>query len=261
MEIRTHWQIQKAVFHALLIRELRTRFGRYRLGYLWAILEPLSHVVVLSTLFSLIRSESGFYDAPFPVFFATGVLSYFFFQKVVLTSLNSIKVNLGLFGFRQVKPFDAIVVRAFIEGGILLSTIIVLAWLGAWFFNLPTIPADPLKALVILFLLFMFGLGVGFFAAIIGTMHEEWGQLINLSMRPLYILSGIFFPLAALPEKYHAYLLWNPLLHAVEQFRAAWIAGYPADKTSIMYVVAWCLPALLLGLNYYRNNRTRVLML
>ena len=111
MDKRSSWQIQKAVFHALAIRELKTRFGGYRLGYFWAVFEPLSHILVLSGLFSLIREDRDFYNAPFPVFFATGILSFFVFQKLVMTSQNSIKANLGLFGFRQVKPFDAIVVR------------------------------------------------------------------------------------------------------------------------------------------------------
>ena len=260
MDKRSSWQIQKAVFHALAIRELKTRFGGYRLGYFWAVFEPLSHILVLSTLFSLIRDESGFYNAPFPVFFATGILSFFVFQKLVTTSQNSIKANLGLFGFRQVKPFDAIVVRGIIEFGILIFTMVVLAWLGAWFFALPTLPHDPLKALLVLAILFSFGLGVGFATAIIGVLYEEWAQFINTLMRPLYFISGIFFPLAALPEQYHVYLLWNPLLHGVEQFRSAWIDGYPADQTSLLYLAVWSLPALLLGLVYFRANRIRVLM-
>lgn len=260
MEKRSSWQIQKAVFHALFVREMKTRFGGYRLGYFWALIEPLSHIIVLSLMFSLVREKSGFFGVPFPIFFATGILAFFLFRKIVMTSQKSISVNLSLFGYRQVKPFDAILVRAFIEGAILVTTVLVLAWLGAWFFKLETFPVDPLKASLVLTILFFFGLGVGFFSAVVGALHDEWAQFIGILMRPLYFLSGILFPLPALPEKFHVYLLWNPLLHGVEQFRLAWIDGYPEGKTSIFYLLAWTLPALFFGLMYYRNNRIKVLM-
>lgn len=260
MDARSHWQIQKAVFLALFFREIKTRFGGYRLGYFWALIEPLSHIFVLSALFSVVREEGNFYNAPFPVFFATGILAFFTFQKIVLTSQQSIRVNIGLFGFRQVKPFDAIVVRAVIEFTIMFATIIVLTWLGAWFFDLQTLPADPLKAIIVLSLMFLLGLGSGFSAAVVGALYEEWAQFIPQIIRPLYFISGIFFPLAALPEEFHPYLLWNPLLHGLEQFRAAWIEGYPAEQTSLLYLVAWALPSLFFGLWFYRHNRIRVLM-
>jgi hypothetical protein len=37
---RSPLAVQRAVLFALIVRELRTRFGRYRLGYLWVVLEP-----------------------------------------------------------------------------------------------------------------------------------------------------------------------------------------------------------------------------
>ena len=259
MQTRSSWQVQKAVFFALFRRELQTRFGGYRLGYFWALVEPLSHVIMLSALFSLIRSDNEIYRAPFPVFFALGILSFFVFQKIAVNSQNSIRVNLGLFAYRQVKPFDAIVVRATIDFFVYLLAIFFLAVIGGWFFQYQVVPADPLKALVILSLLSLLGLGIGFFTAVIGVLHEEWAQFIAIVLRPLYFISGIFFPLAALPERLHVYLLWNPVLHGVEAFRGAWIVGYPADKVSIGYLGAWSLMILFLGMSYYRSNRVNVL--
>lgn len=244
---------------ALFIRELQTRFGRYRLGYLWALIEPLSHIVVLSALFSVVRDRQAFFDVPFPVFFATGVLSFFLFQKTVLTSLNSIRVNDGLFGYRQVKPIDAIVVRASLEALVSLCSMFVLALLGAWVFDFRVIPIDPLKTLLVVLLLIFLGLGVGLFVAILGAISEELGKFVPTLMRPLYFLSGIFFPLEVIPQQYHSYLLWNPMLHGVEQFRAAFIVGYPAVNTSLYYVFLWALLSLFFGLVVYRLNVIRAL--
>lgn len=261
MNTRSHWQIQKAVFLALFFRETKSRFGRFRLGYFWALIEPLSHILVLSLLFSTIRQRDSFYGVPFPIFFATGILAFFVFQKVVMRCRTGISANMGLFGFKQVKPFDAVVVRAAIEILTVLTAMIILLWIGAWFFELQTLPADPLKALCVLFLLALLGLGIAFFASVVEVLYEEWAKFIPQVMRLIYFISGIFFPLAAVPEQFHVYLIWNPALHGLEQFRSAWVAGYPSDGTSLAYLVWWALPAMFLGLWYYRRNQVKVLTL
>lgn len=46
MEKRSSFQIQLAVINALMIRELKTRFGRYRMGLVRALLEPLIQILV-----------------------------------------------------------------------------------------------------------------------------------------------------------------------------------------------------------------------
>ena len=260
MQKRSSWQIQKAVFMALFFREMKTRFGRYRLSYFWALIEPLSQILLLSVLFSLIRDDGGFYDIPFPVFFATGILAFFAFQKIVLMLRVCIQANKGLFSYKQVKPIDTVVVRAVIEFLIIVSTIIVLMWLGAWFFQYSTFPHDPLKAVGVLLMLFLLGLSIGLSAAIIGSLYEEWAQFIPQLMRPLYFISGIFFPLAAIPENLQPYLLWNPVLHGLEQFRAAWIEGYPAGETSLFYLLFWLMPLLAFGVYFFRKNQIRAIM-
>jgi len=52
VSMRTPWQIQKSVVFALFLRELKTRFGAYKFGYVWLLLEPMAHVIVLSLIFS-----------------------------------------------------------------------------------------------------------------------------------------------------------------------------------------------------------------
>ena len=101
MRFRNSWQIQRAVFLALFIRELKTRFGRYRLGFFWAMIEPIVHILVLTILFSFLRDGWDFYGIPFLCFWSW-CLSIFYISKIVTGGINSIRVNLGLFAYRQV---------------------------------------------------------------------------------------------------------------------------------------------------------------
>ncbi len=64
---RSSLEVQKSVLFALLMRELKTRFGR-NLGYAWALLEPTAPVLVLTAIFSYILKRT-FPGIVFPGFF------------------------------------------------------------------------------------------------------------------------------------------------------------------------------------------------
>jgi len=68
---------QGRIVHALIIRETRTRFGDSRLGYGWALLEPILHIALLSAVFSLLMRGSPPIGANFFVFYYTGLIRYY----------------------------------------------------------------------------------------------------------------------------------------------------------------------------------------
>ncbi|HFO7348730.1 TPA: ABC transporter permease, partial [Escherichia coli] len=73
---RSGFEVQKVTVEALFLREIRTRFGKFRLGYLWAILEPAAHLLVLLGIFGYImhRTMPGI---SFPVFLLNGLIPFF----------------------------------------------------------------------------------------------------------------------------------------------------------------------------------------
>jgi capsular polysaccharide transport system permease protein len=65
---------QGRVVHALIIRETRTRFGDSKLGYGWALLEPIAHILMLSLVFAVLmrhrsakNSSSSITQGSFPI--------------------------------------------------------------------------------------------------------------------------------------------------------------------------------------------------
>lgn len=256
---RTPWQVQRAVWTALYRRELKTRFGVYKLGYIWAIFEPVSHILVLTFIFSFISRE-GYQGLPFAVFFAAGIIPFFIFQKTISAATNAINPNKGLFTYRQVKPIDTVLVRSFIEFVTSVAALFFLIWLGEWFFGYDALPARPLEACYLFILLFLLSVGLGLICAVIGALWEEAAKLIPQVLRPMYFISGIFIPVQSLPEAVHKYILWNPILHSIEQIRASFFRGYDPGNTSSLYILLWTSISLLIGLWYFHINRIRILM-
>ena len=54
---RSHYQIQRDVIYALLLREMGSRFGRSRVGFLWVMVEPLAHLIVPVAIFGFLRDR------------------------------------------------------------------------------------------------------------------------------------------------------------------------------------------------------------
>jgi tetratricopeptide (TPR) repeat protein len=68
---------QCRVIQALIIRETRTRFGDAKLGYGWALLEPILHITMLSAVFSLLMQGRPPIGTHFFIFYFTGLIRYY----------------------------------------------------------------------------------------------------------------------------------------------------------------------------------------
>lgn len=123
--VRSGLEVQQAAVKALFLREIKTRFGKYRLGYFWAVLEPAAHLLVLMVIFGFIMHRT-MPDISFPVFLLNGIIPYFIFTNITNRSIGAIEANLGLFNYRPVKPIDTIIARASLETLIYAAVYLIL---------------------------------------------------------------------------------------------------------------------------------------
>ncbi|MGF1548002.1 MAG: ABC transporter permease [Thiotrichales bacterium] len=256
LETRTPWEITRAVHFALLMRELKTRFGAYRLGYAWVLLEPMAHVAVLALIFGYFvgRTMPGI---DFTLFLITGIVPWMLFMKTVERGMAAVSSNSGLFGYRQVKPIDAFLARSVLEFLIYAGVFMVLILLAYWY-GLEVRIDQPLNLAAAFVALFLFSVSLALTLCVIVTLFPESQKFIKILLKPLYFMSGIFFSLRNIPAEYHVYLLWNPVLHAIELTRDAFFYQYSTDGGSFEVLIAYTCILSVLGLALYRQNLTRM---
>lgn len=249
---RSGYEVQKSAINALFFREIRTRFGKYRLGYLWAILEPLAHLIVLMIFFGFIMHRT-MPDISFPLFLLNGIIPYFIFSNITQRSIGAIEANQGLFNYRPVKPIDTIIARAKLETIIYMAVYALLMLIVGMAGE--TIKINNLLQLFLAWImLIIFSCGIGMIFMVAGHFLPETQKLLPIILKPLYFLSGIMFPLHSIPKEYWPYLLWNPILHAVELSREAVVAGYKSEGVSMEYLGFFTLTTLFIGLALYRTR-------
>ena len=249
-------RVSGQVIHALLLREIKTRFGAYRLGFVWALAEPLAHVAVLSVIFG-VRSPTTAQDVEFPIFLATGIIPFLLFQRMVTRGMTTVEANRPLFAYRQVRPFDTLIARFILEtviyAAVFLTFMIGTRWLG---FDVAV--QDPLPVLLAFLALGLFATGIGAAACVLNDVLPDAAQVVPIIIRPLYFISGIFFSVEVVPAEYRAYLLWNPVLHGLEIIRGHYFRAIEPHYGDPLYLAAWTLASLSFGLLVFHVYRYRL---
>lgn len=255
---RSSLQIMIDTVFALMMRELKTRFGSKKLGYFWAIAEPAAQAAFMAILFSLIgrASLSGVSVA---LFMISGIMPFKFFSKLFPQLANAVSANKSLFTYRQVSPIDPLITRLIIE---VVTYIIVFSALlaGMAWLDFEVEMQDFLSFIVINIALILLGLGVGLILCISSTYWEDTAKLIAMIMTPMFFLSGIFFTATMVPQKYHYLLDWNPIFHVIELVRQAMFTSYTTPVGDLGYVAMCALIANATGLILYRVNYQRLIV-
>ncbi len=247
-------QVYKNVIWALLMRETQTRFGRYNLGLLWALLVPLFQVLVFSIVFGffLHRTIPGI---PYPIFLLTGFVPFNMFRNTLMTSLGAIHSNQGLLVYNQICPLDPLVTRVVYEF-LVFSVVMILFLVASVWLGLQPSLHQPLQIFTAVIALIMLTSGAGLIIGTLAHQHAELERIVPIFVRPLLFVSGVIHPFSAIPAKFQTYLLYNPLLHILETFRVGLFPHYPAsDKINVFYPIALGIVMLTIGLALYEQRK------
>ncbi len=256
-EKRTAFGIFVSVIRALFLREVQTRFGTKKFGYIWALVDALSKIVVFAVIKTLI-SDSAMPQIDFPVFLATSFLAFNLFQDIVKRSMDSFDANSALFVYKQVKPIDTIIARVLVELMVLAAATAVLVALGGYL-GLNMAVENINMVLLAFAWIALFGFSLGLLFAVLIVYFPNFGRVINLLFTPLFFISALFYTLESLPPVAREYLLYNPLVHFMEMIHGFYFATLNTDYVDYGYMTAWTLLPLIFGLWLYRHSEKRII--
>lgn len=236
---------------ALVLREMSTTYGRSPGGYLWAILEPVAAIALLSIVFSYAFRTPPM-GTSFVLFYATGY--------TMLTAFTGLNQRLGtailfsrqLLAYPNVTFMDAVLARMILS--FLTQTLVfIIVMTGIVVLLDLKVLLDMSTIFMALAMLFALSFGVGCLNCFLMSMFPVWQQVWSILTRPLFIISGIFFLMDALPEQYRDILLWNPLAHVIMEMRAGFYGAYDANLVSEAYVFGVSLLSAVLAILLLRR--------
>ena len=238
---------QIRVINALILRETKTRYGNYKIGFLWALIEPLVGVTVFVAIFANLRNDSPS-GMPLVPFMLVGFVTYALFRDPWGCMQGAISNSRNLLTFPQVTTFDVIIARGLLE---ILVSFFVLGFLlyMAHLMGFEVRVERPLGVLLVCLLLCVLGLGMGFLFASLEPLIPSIKQFgTQVMSRPLYFGSGLFFTVDTLPAAVRDFLLYNPVLHMIELVRGEFFYEFETSYGSWTYASAWAFTTLAVGL-------------
>lgn len=248
--------VQLRVIRALILRETMTRYGEHKIGFLWAFFEPILLVLIVSAAFQAMGTTMPG-GMPMISFMITGFVPFAIFRDTMTQTQSAIAQNTMLMGFPQVTTFDVIVSRALLELAVLLCVLTIML-AGTALIGLDVRCQRPLELLAVCLMLSMIGLGLGFVFASLSPLIPSVRQISAQALgRPLFLGSGLFFVVDALPSSAQDVLLYNPLLHLIELGRSAYFHEFESQHASWSYACAWSFGLLAFGMTLHQALRKR----
>lgn len=251
------WEIMRRSVMALFFREIRTRFGKYQLGYAWALVEPVCSIGVMLIVLSAFGAHDHS-DITFPVFLAVGVVVNSLFVEISNRSIKAMEANSALFNYRPIRPIDTVIARAILETVLHLAILSTLLFIYSLVVNDPGVSVDLPLLFSVFILLALFSCGIGTLFMLVTDAYTDAEKVLPLLTRPLFFISGVFFSIDSLPSEYHPLLLWNPIFHAITLVREAVAPDYSVPDASLFYLACSALLVMTLSLFLYRMKEKRL---
>ena len=255
--VRSSWAVSLSVWRALVLREAVSRLFSSRISFVWLFGEPVVHVMYLIFIYTRIRVHTiGGVDSA--IWLLVGILGYYQFRKISDHVISAPEMNRALFAYRQVKPIDAAFARAFLEGFLGLMVLIVLLFVNSLQGH-QFAPDDMFGLISALFGLWLLGFGFGLCMTSLFAIVRDSKHFYVMAMRPMYLLSGVLFPISPLPHEARAIFMLNPVASGLEMARKSLSATYVAPpELDSSYLYEFALICFFIGLATNRMLEKRI---
>lgn len=238
-----HFNKYKSLIYELVIRDLKVKYRRSFLGYLWSLLNPLLMMGVMSFVFgSFFRSNVENY----PLYLICGQTLYSFFTESTNMAMNSILANGSLIRKiyipKFIFPFSRIMSSFVTMSFSLAAILIVMIITGACFYW------TILLAVVPIFFLFLFCCGLGMILSALCVYFRDIGYLWGVITLAWMYATPIFYTVEAMPERIAGIIRLNPLYHFITLFRSLMMFGTIPDAHAWLWGIGSGLVAFVAGL-------------
>ena len=236
--LKNSWQYRD-LLKQLVMRDIKLKYRRSFLGYLWSVLNPLLIMVVMAVVFSTMFRRN---IENFPVYLFTGQMMFNFMNTSTHQAIFSITGNSALlkktyvpkYIFTVSKITSGLVDFFFSLGALLIVMIATRARFTPYLLLIPLVALQ----------LYIFCVGLGMFLAQANVFFRDIQYIYNAVTTAWMYLTPIFYPIDLLPD----HVMWavkhlNAMYFYVAQFRDL---VYYGRMPGHIIILAGCTSAVLM---------------
>ncbi|WP_337175964.1 ABC transporter permease [Paludisphaera sp.] len=234
------------VVHNMVSQELRVRYQRSFMGFLWTLVNPLLMMFTLSMVFSQLLPMKLGDGGNYTLYILAGMIPWAFMAGSITESSTCIIQAEGLIRKIYVPKLVFPLVR------VLINMVTSMLSLVALFLVLVPMGARPSMAMLFLpvaiGLTFAFTLGLSLIVATANTFFRDCGHLVGVFIQAWYFATPIVYPVSQFAEDLQWRFWLNPAFYFVEMFHDVLNSGRMPQLSIV--VIAAALAAVSLGIGY-----------
>lgn len=235
----------------LIRRDFSARFTGSALGLAWAVLQPLSLVLLYWFVFTFMipGGRAGGLGSFYIYFLIAGLIPWLGVNEGLIRSTTAIVDNSSIVRRLPLRSELLVVVP---NASALIFECVGLVIFVAMVLVKGMSPRLLWLLPVALVIQLTFQIGVGFFLAALYVFFRDLTQVIGFLLSILFYLSPILYPVGGRFEKF---FFWNPMTPLLGLFRSAMLASPLPDGASIVFLLIVASAVFAAGLLFFRRTQ------
>jgi lipopolysaccharide transport system permease protein len=246
--IRSLYKI-RFMLKAMALRELKTTYVGSFFGFFWAVLNPLSQILIYGVVFGYFFKGSPppqYGTDSFFLYLVAGLIPWQFFAQTVGASSAVLLSHRTLIKRAAGFPSEVLPIVTVISNVIGQLVSIVLLFAIVIGFSHRVSPTAHL-VFVYLFFLSIICVGIGWMLSSLTVFLRDIPQVIGLVLTGMFFFTPIFYSPSIVPSKVLFIMKLNPVYHIIEGYRLAVLAGRPIPIMDFAYLAITSLVILGIG--------------
>jgi len=221
----------RELFFQLVSRDIKLKYRRSFLGYIWSMLNPLLTMLVMVIVFSNLLAQKVIVN--FPIFLLIGNLLFNFMSIAVSRSLTSVLGNAGLLKKIYIPKYIftlAVVTSEFITFLFSMGALIILIFATKTPFT-----TRFMFVIIPIIQIFIFSIGLGLFMAQATVFFRDMVYIWQVFSTAWMYISCIFYPASILPPWLYLIVThYNPMYFYITLFRNFTLEGPNAGSMDLV---------------------------
>lgn len=228
LDLRELWAYRELLY-VLAERDIKVRYKQTILGAGWAIIQPVTTMVLFSFVFGRFAKMPSD-GVPYPIFVYAAMLPWQLFSGTLSGAANSMLNAANLISKvyfpRLILPLSALGTQ--VVDFLVASTVLIALMV---YFHIP--PTLNLLAVPVLLLgTLLVSLGVGTLISGFLVRYRDLRQVVLFGTQLWLYATPIVYPPSIFPERIRPLLFLNPMSGLIDGFRSAFL-GKPFDWSAI----------------------------
>lgn len=254
-----YWRYRDLLFF-LTWRDVKVRYKQTLLGVAWAVLVPITQMLIFGVIFGKVAKLPSNGLDPF-VFYLCALVPWQYFANALTASSGSLVAQSNLLT-KVYFPRLFIPVSACVASGIDFAIAFVMMLVVLLGFGI--VPSTSLALIPFLvLLLFLNAVGAGTFFAALSVRYRDVRFVVPFMVQ-IWMYASVLLPFSQLPEQWgvwrYLYAL-NPLVGVIEAFRWALLHHEMADATAPWMLLMLGMPVtvtlLVVGSLYFHRTERK----